>query len=307
VIGSFGGPCVARKTKSKGNDAKTATIVDLAAFDIRDDDLPDKIDEGALASGGFPYPDKFDRDAYDDLLPKLQIELLKLQTWAIAEKRRVVVVFEGRDGAGKGGAIARFTQHMNPRTARVVALSKPTDAERGQWYFQRYAAHMPTAGEIVLFDRSWYNRAMVEPVNGFCTPEQTEIFLREAPAFERMLVRDGVHLVKIFLDIGREMQLKRLWKRHHDPLKRWKLSPIDYGAAKQWEAYSAAIERMFTATHVDEAPWTVIMGNDKLRARISALRLVLARIDYAEKSKKVVGTLDRRIVGVGGRFFDQDA
>jgi polyphosphate kinase 2 len=292
--------------KPKGTGGKAASTVDWAAFDIRGEKLPEAIAAGALASGGYPYDDKFDEEEYDDLLPKLQIELLKMQAWAAAEKQRVVVVFEGRDGAGKGGAISRFTQHMNPRTARVVALTKPTEAERGQWYFQRYAAHIPTAGEIVLFDRSWYNRAVVEPVNGFCTPEQTEIFLREAPAFERMLVRDGVQLVKIFLDIGREMQLKRLWKRHHDPLKRWKLSPIDYDAPKQWEAYSAAIERMFAATHVDEAPWTVIMGNDKLRARVAALRLVLGRVDYADKAKKVVGKVDPRIVGVGGRFFDQD-
>lgn len=297
---------MARDKKTGKGKAAASNIVDLAAFDIRAEDLPEAIDEGALSSGGFPYADKLERDTYDDLLPKLQIELLKLQAWAAAERQRIVVVFEGRDGAGKGGTIARFTQHVNPRHARVIALSKPTDTERGQWYFQRYATHMPTAGEIVFFDRSWYNRAVVEPVNGFCTAEQTEIFLREAPAFERMLARDGVHLVKIFLDIGREMQLKRLWKRHHDPLKRWKLSPIDYDAPKQWEAYSAAIERMFEATHVDEAPWTVIMGNDKLRARIAAMRLVLGRVPYEGKSKKVVGSLDRRIVGTGGHFFDQD-
>jgi polyphosphate kinase len=279
----------------------------IASFDMESDKLAKPIKEAAFGSGGYPYDDEMDRDAYEERLQALHIELLKVQDWAREAKERVVIVFEGRDGAGKGGAIKRFTQHLNPRVARVVALSKPSEAERGQWYFQRYIAHLPTRGEIAIFDRSWYNRSMVEPVNGFCTPEETSDFLHEAPAFERMMVRDGVKLFKIFVDIGQAMQLKRLHKRHKDPLRRWKLSPIDFKAVHQWDAYSAAIERMFGATHLDDAPWHVVMGNDKLRARLAIIELVLFRLDYPGKDVALLGSgPDPMICGQGGRFFDQD-
>lgn len=279
----------------------------IANFDLEAKELPKEIKKAALSSGGFPYDEKMDRDAYDERLEKLQIELLKVQSWVKESKERVLILFEGRDAAGKGGAIKRFTQHLNPRTARVVALPKPTEAERGQWYFQRYIPHLPTRGEIVMFDRSWYNRAMVEPVNGFCTPEETSTFLAEVPNFERLLVRDGIRLFKIFIDVGQAMQLKRLHKRHQDPLRQWKLSPIDFKSVHQWDAYSQAIERMFGATHSADAPWHVVMGNDKLRARLAIMELVLFRLDYPGKDHDLIGSgPDPKITGQGGHFFDQD-
>lgn len=279
----------------------------IANFDLEAKELPKEIKKASLSSGGFPYDEKMDRDAYDERLEKLQIELLKVQSWVKESKERVLILFEGRDAAGKGGAIKRFTQHLNPRTARVVALPKPTEAERGQWYFQRYIPHLPTRGEIVMFDRSWYNRAMVEPVNGFCTPEETSTFLAEVPNFERLLVRDGIRLFKIFIDVGQAMQLKRLHKRHQDPLRQWKLSPIDFKSVHQWDAYSQAIERMFGATHSADAPWHVVMGNDKLRARLAIMELVLFRLDYPEKDHDLIGSgPDPKITGQGDHFFDQD-
>lgn len=279
----------------------------IANFDLEAKELPKEIKKASLSSGGFPYDEKMDRDAYDERLEKLQIELLKVQSWVKESKERVLILFEGRDAAGKGGAIKRFTQHLNPRTARVVALPKPTEAERGQWYFQRYIPHLPTRGEIVMFDRSWYNRAMVEPVNGFCTPEETSTFLAEVPNFERLLVRDGIRLFKIFIDVGQAMQLKRLHKRHQDPLRQWKLSPIDFKSVHQWDAYSQAIERMFGATHSADAPWHVVMGNDKLRARLAIMELVLFRLDYPGKDHDLIGSgPDPKITGQGDHFFDQD-
>jgi polyphosphate kinase 2 len=293
----------ALKKRRKEPDGLAAAI---ASFSVDGPELPKPIRKHAFRSGGFPYEEKLDRELYDERLPKLQIELLKVQSWARESGERVVIVFEGRDAAGKGGAIARFQQHMNPRSAHVVALTKPSDAERGQWYFQRYVTRMPTAGEIVMFDRSWYNRAVVEPVNGFCTAEESETFLREAPQFEAMLTRDRVHLIKLFLDVGREMQLVRLWRRRRDPLKHWKLSPIDFKAVDQWDAYSTHIERMFARTHTAHAPWSVILANDKLRTRLAAIECVLARLPYAGKDETLVGSPDPLIVGQDGRFFDQD-
>ncbi|WP_186417673.1 polyphosphate kinase 2 [Bosea sp. CS1GBMeth4] len=266
------------------------------AFDIEAAALPKSIDEKAFASGGYPYNRKYKRKLYEKELEPLQIELLKLLAWARDNGERIVIVFEGRDGAGKGGAIARFTQHLNPRYARIVALSKPSDTEKGQWYFQRYAAEMPTAGEIVFFDRSWYNRAGVERVMGFCTHAQSEEFLREAPAFEGMLARDGVRLVKLFLTIGREMQMSRLHARWHDPLKRWKLSPIDFEALPRFDDYSAAFERMLETSSTDWAPWTVVRANDKFRTRLNAIRHVLHAVPYKDKDEDAIGEVDRRIV-----------
>ena len=272
-------------------------------FDIDDPDLAKAVDKAALASGGFPYEEKLDTKSYERELELLQIELQKLQIWAQEKKERIVVVFEGRDAAGKGSAIKRFTAHLNPRHARVVALTKPTDAERGQWYFQRYIPHLPTAGDIVLFDRSWYNRAGVERIMGFADLEQVADFLREAPEFEGMLVRDGVRLFKLYLDIGREMQMKRFHARRHDPLRRWKITDIDLAAIAKWDDYTKAKEEMFRFTHTAVAPWTVIRANDKRRTRLEAIRVILAATPYEGKDSAVVGTPDARIVGAGGEFF----
>ncbi len=236
---------------------------------------------------------------YERELRSLQIELLKMQDWARASGARVVVVFEGRDAAGKGGTISRFRQHLNPRHARAVALSKPSDAERGQWYFQRYVAHLPTAGDITLFDRSWYNRAGVERVMGFCSEDQVSRFFEEAPEFEHALVRDGIHLFKFFLTIGREQQLYRFHRRLTDPLKKWKLSPIDLAAVDKWDDYSKARDDMLRRTHTDHAPWTVVRANDKRRARLNCLRTVLGGLDYADKNAEIVGVPDPKIVQSG--------
>jgi polyphosphate kinase 2 len=265
-------------------------------FEIEAPELHEGIDKAAMTSGDYPYDRKMDRDEYEETLRRLQIELLKLETWTRDKGERIVILFEGRDGAGKGGTIHRFTQHLNPRGARVVALSKPSDREAGQWYFQRYAEQLPTRGEMTFFDRSWYNRAGVERVMGFSDKHQVRAFLTDAPVFEELLVRDGVRLVKFFLTIGREMQMKRLHARYHDPLKRWKLSPIDFKALARWDDYSDAFDQMFAATDTAHAPWTIIRANDKLRARIDAIRHVLAAMPYKDKDTKAIGKTDPNIV-----------
>lgn len=272
-------------------------------FDIDDPDLCDRIADKAFESGGYPYKKRMGRSEYEDALLALQIELVKLQDHVKTGGERLIVVFEGRDAAGKGGTIARFRQYLNPRAARIVALPKPSDRERGEWYFQRYVDQFPTRGEMVLFDRSWYNRGVVEPVMGFCTAEQTRIFLQETPAFENMLVRDGFRLFKFWLNIGREMQLKRFHDRRHDPLKSWKISPVDMKAIRKWDDYTAARDRMLAATHTESAPWTIIRSNDKRRLRVNAIRHVLTNIDYAGKDKKAIGTIDPKILGLGPSFF----
>lgn len=283
------------------NEAKIKNAIE--AFDLSNGDLDPLIEKGALTSGGYPYSKKMKRKQYEKQLVDLQIEFLKLQSSFQKSGARLVVVFEGRDTAGKGGTISRFRQHLNPRHAHVVALSKPTEAEQGQWYYQRYIAHLPTAGDIAFFDRSWYNRAGVEPVMGFCSPAQHKLFLKETPHFEERLVNDGIHLVKIWLTIGREMQLYRLHRRQHDPLKHWKISPIDLKAIDKWDAYTNAKEEMFRATHQPKSPWTVILSNDKRRARLSALRLVLNQIDYEDKDEAIATLPDPNITGQGEAFF----
>lgn len=292
-------------TKKKKSDREKLPKggFDFDAFDLMAPELPPAIDDAALASGGYPYDKRLGRKSYETQLKRLQIELLKLQTHVRETQERVVIVFEGRDTAGKGGCIARFMQHLNPRHARSVALTKPTEAERGQWYFQRYATHLPTSGDMVLFDRSWYNRAGVERVMGFCTHDQLADFLREAPQFEALLTRDGIHLFKIFLTIGREMQLKRLHDRQHDPLKRWKLSGIDLAAINHWDDYTEAKHDLFRFTHTSETPWTVIRSNDKRRARLEAIRLVLAHFEYPNKDHDAVGEADANIIGSGPGYF----
>jgi polyphosphate kinase len=266
-------------------------------FDLDNPKFPDDIKEKALGSGGFPYDDKIKSRDYDDALLALQLEMLKLQTHIEASDQRMVALFEGRDTSGKGGCIQRVLERVNPRHARSVALSKPTDAERGQWYFQRYCAHLPTAGDMVLFDRSWYNRAGVERVMGFCTPEQTNKFFRDATEFEPLLVRDGIHFFKFYLTIGHEMQLKRFHERRHDPFKMWKITPIDLAAIGKWDDYTAAQTQMFESTHTKHSPWTVIHANDQKRARLEVLRVILLAIDYDGKDIKAIGMTDPKLTG----------
>jgi polyphosphate kinase 2 len=244
----------------------------------------------------YPYAERLPRDHYDVEKRLLQIEMLKLQQWVQATGQKLVLVFEGRDAAGKGGTIKRFTEHLNPRGATVVALSKPTERERTQWYFQRYVAHLPAAGEIVLFDRSWYNRAGVERVMGFCTEDEYREFLRETPFFEESLVRSGIHLVKFWFSVSRLEQRTRFVIRQLDPVRQWKLSPMDLASLDKWDAYTEAKQRMFAATHTGIAPWVVVKSNDKKRARLEAMRYVLARFDYEGKDHGVVGSPDARIV-----------
>jgi polyphosphate kinase 2 len=245
----------------------------------------------------FPYDERLGRKKYEKAKRALQIELLKLQHHVKATGGRLVIAFEGRDAAGKGGTIRRFTENLNPRGARIVALEKPTDREQTEWYLQRYIAHLPAAGEIVMFDRSWYNRAGVERVMGFCRPDECMEFLREAPEFERMLARDGIALIKFWFSVSRAEQLRRFVHRQHDPVKRWKLSPIDLASLDKWDDYTDAKESMFFYTDLADAPWTIVKSNDKRRARLEAMRYVLSRVPYAGRNEELVGYPDPLIVG----------
>ncbi|RZS33815.1 polyphosphate kinase 2 [Corticibacter populi] len=247
--------------------------------------------------GSYPYKNLLRRSVYEKEKFQLQVELLKLQAWVKETGQRVVIVFEGRDAAGKGGAIKRFMEHLNPRGARVVALEKPTPNEQGQWYFQRYVQHLPTRGEIVLLDRSWYNRAGVERVMGFCTPEEYGEFMRQAPEFERHLVRSGIHLIKFWFSVSREEQRRRFKERESHPLKQWKLSPIDQASLDKWDDYTRAKEAMFFETDTAEAPWTVIKSDCKKRARLNAMRYVLHKLAYTNRDLARIGKLDPLIVG----------
>jgi polyphosphate kinase 2 len=269
---------------------------DKTGFAVDAKTLPRHIDDAALTSGHFPYAEKLKRKPYEKELRRLQVQLVRMLASVKARQERVVIVFEGRDAAGKGGAINRLIAHLNPRSAHVVALAKPTETERGQWYFQRYVAKMPTAGEIAIFDRSWYNRSGVEAVFGFCTPEQTRQFLAETPHFEAMLARDGIKLIKIFLTIGKEMQMKRLHARWHDPLARWKLSDLDFQAIEKWDDYSRAYDSTLSATDRAEAPWTVVRANDKRRTRLEVIRHILLMLDYEGKNPEAVGEADPHII-----------
>jgi len=272
-------------------------------FDLDDPHLPTEIDEGAFQSGNFPYKKKLNREHYEQTLLALQIELVKLQSHLEADGGRVAALFEGRDAAGKGGSIRRYLNYLNPRHSRTIALSKPTETEQGQWYYQRYAKHLPTAGEQVLFDRSWYNRAVVEPVMGFCTAEQTEKFLVKTPQFERMIVDEGIHFFKFWLNIGQQMQWKRFHARRHDPLKQWKLSPIDRKALGMWDEYTEARDTMLDRTNTQHAPWTIIRSNDKRRARIGIIQKVLSSIDYKGRDEKLVFDIDTEIVQSTATFL----
>jgi polyphosphate kinase 2 len=245
----------------------------------------------------YPYPEKLSRRDYEYLKRPLQVELVKLQNWVKETGQRIVIVFEGRDAAGKGGTIKRFTQHLNPRGATVVALDKPSEREMSQWYFQRYVPHLPAAGEIVMFDRSWYNRAGVERVMGFCTDEEYWEFMREAPDFERMLVRSGLHLTKFWFSVTRAEQRTRFIIRRIDPVRQWKLSPMDLESLAKWAAYTDAKEAMFHYTDTAHAPWTVVRSNDKKRARPEAIKHVLRKFDYAGKDESAIGAPDTSLIG----------
>ncbi|MCG6113827.1 MAG: polyphosphate kinase 2 [Mesorhizobium sp.] len=268
----------------------------VRTFDIDDPKLAGWAERRHLSADGYPYKARLKRKEYEATLTALQIELVKLQYWLQATGERVLSIFEGRDAAGKGGTIFVLRQYMNPRSARNVALTKPTETERGQWYFQRHVAHFPTSGEFVTFDRSWYNRAGVEPVMGFCTPEENARFLTEVPGFERSITDDGIRFFKFWLNIGQETQLKRFHDRRHDPLKTWKFSPIDVAGLTRWDDYSRARDAMFRHTHTDHAPWTVIRANDKRRARLAAIRHILLSIPYEGRDLEVIGEQDETII-----------
>jgi polyphosphate kinase 2 len=248
-------------------------------------------------TGGYPYKNLMSRKRYESHKYQLQVELLKLQMWAKETGQRIIILFEGRDAAGKGGAIKRFMEHLNPRGARVVALEKPSENERGQWYFQRYVQHLPTAGEITLFDRSWYNRAGVERVMGFCSDTDYEEFMRQAPLFERQLVRSGIHLIKFWFSVSRKEQRRRFKERELHPLKQWKLSPIDLASLDKWDDYTKAKEAMFFETDTADAPWTVIKSDCKKRARLNAMRYALHKLPYANKDDRNIGPIDSLLVG----------
>ena len=267
--------------------------------------LPEIIEDNVFESGSYPYKKKLKRSEYEETLEALQFELVKFQAWQRESGARVVIVFEGRDAAGKGGTINAFRSYLNPRHAKTVALTKPSDIERGQWYYQRYISNLPTDGEMILFDRSWYNRAGVEPVMGFCTPEQHQKFLTETPHFEKMLVNDNIHLFKFWLNVGQEMQLKRFHDRRQNPLKSWKLSPIDIKALAKWGDYTTARDDMLKATHTEHAPWTIVRSNDKRRARINAIRHFLNAIDYMGKDVHNIGKTDNLILGSGPDFLNE--
>ncbi len=257
-------------------------------------------DRGAAITGfeqgEYPYQNRLSRKEYEAEKAALQVELLKVQHWVQDSNQKFVMLFEGRDAAGKGGTIKRFTEHLNPRTARVVALNKPTDEERGQWFFQRYIKHLPTAGEIVLYDRSWYNRAGVERVMNFCKPNEYLEFMRQTPEFERMLVRSGIRLFKYWFSVTRDEQRLRFNSRETDPLKMWKLSPIDRASLDKWDDYTEAKEAMFFYTNTADAPWTVIRSNDKKRARLNCMKHFLSQLDYPDKDIAVAQAPDPKIV-----------
>jgi polyphosphate kinase 2 len=283
----------------------------LAGLDVVEDEDDDPIllwpdgTEVDTWREDYPYSERMPRPEYEHRKRLLQIELIKLQNWVQDTGQRIVIVFEGRDAAGKGGTIKRFMEHLNPRYARTVALTKPSERETSQWYFQRYVPHLPAAGEIVLFDRSWYNRAGVELVMGFCTPEEYLEFMRETPQLERMLVRSGEHLVKFWFSVTQSEQRTRFVIRRVDPVRQWKLSPMDIQSLDKWDDYTEAKEAMFHYTDTPECPWTVVKSNDKKRARLQAIRHVLSLFDYPEKDHEVIGEPDAAIIGPPALLSEQ--
>lgn len=270
-------------------------------------DAPDDIRAAVTQAGkrdiltsSYPHSDRMARKVYDEEMDRLQIELVKLQAWAQSSGTRIACVFEGRDAAGKGGTIARFRGNLNPRSAHVIALPKPTETEQSEWYFQRYIKNLPSAGDIVLFDRSWYNRGVVEHVFGFCTPAQREQFFAQVTPFEQMLVDDGIHVFKFWLNVCRGEQLRRMLARECDPLKQWKLSGIDVKGLSKWDAYSDAIRETIARSHSAHAPWTIVRSDDKRRARLNAIRTVLHSFEYDRKNTKAIGKIDTDVCGGPG-------
>lgn len=285
---------VLRETLMKGEEV-------AAKLPVRpDDELSDD-----WRTGGYPYKNLMSRRNYEKQKYQLQVELLKLQAWVKETGQRVVIVFEGRDAAGKGGTIKRFMEHLNPRGATVVALEKPSEVERGQWYFQRYIQHLPSAGEIVLFDRSWYNRAGVERVMGFCNPDEYAEFMRQCPEFERNLVRSGIHVIKFWFSVSRGEQRRRFKERENHPLKQWKLSPIDLASLDKWDDYTKAKEAMFFYTDTADSPWTVVKSDCKKRARLNAMRYVLHKLPYTNKDLDRIGPLDPLLVGRANVVYER--
>jgi polyphosphate kinase len=285
----------------------------LAGLTVDDDDEHDdpvlRWPDGRIVDTwreDYPYPEKMSRDEYEYLKRPLQIELVRLQNWVKDTGQRIVMVFEGRDAAGKGGTIKRFTEHLNPRGASVVALIKPTERERSQWYFQRYVPSLPGAGEIVMFDRSWYNRAGVERVMGFCTDEEYWEFMRETPEFEKMLINSGLHLTKFWFSVTPAEQRTRFAIRRIDPVRQWKLSPMDIESLDKWEGYTEAKEAMFHYTDTEKAPWTVIRSNDKKRARIEAIKHILLKFDYEGKNADAIGEPDKNLIGPASAMSEHD-
>ncbi|MFT3671269.1 polyphosphate kinase 2 [Aestuariivirga sp.] len=260
----------------------------------------------AFETGAYPYQSRISTKTYESEMEELQVELLKVQSWVKENNERIVILFEGRDAAGKGGTIKRFMEHLNPRGARVVALEKPSERERTQWYFQRYISNLPSGGEIVFFDRSWYNRAGVERVMNFCTPNEYLEFMRQCPDLERMLVRSGIRLFKFWFSVTRDEQLRRFKSREADPLKQWKLSPIDKASLDKWDAYTEAKEAMFFYTDTADAPWTIVKSDDKKRARIACMQYFLSSLPYPEKNKKLVGGPDPLLVGTTAHVIGRD-
>ena len=277
------------------------------------DDAPEAIreaieqsDKDDILADSYPYGEQMKRKKYEKELEALQVELVKLQRWMQESGARIAILFEGRDAAGKGGVISRLTLNLNPRVARIVALSAPSEREKGQWYFQRYVQHLPADGEMSVFDRSWYNRGVVEKVFGFTTDEDRELFFRQVNEFEEMLVEDGLHLRKVWLNVGRAEQLRRFLGRANDPLKQWKLSGIDVKGLSRWDDYSHAIHETLTRTHTGHAPWTVVRAEDKRRARLAVIHSVLASIDYAGRDDELVKPADPKITGGPEMWVDEN-
>lgn len=287
------GPTAADRKATKKLAESGATGDLLKSFSIDAPKLPKAIEDASMRSGGYPYDERMKRAEFEERLLALQIELVKLQKHNLKTGGRILCLYEGRDGSGKGSCIKAFNQHMNPRNTRTVALTKPTETERGQLYFQRYAVHLPTAGEVVLFDRSWYNRAGVERVMGFATPRQVEDFFNDVPEFERMLLRSGIRLVKYWFSITDEEQQMRFMMRIHDPMKQWKLSPMDLQSRVRWEQYTKAKEEMFERTSIADAPWYIVEGNDKKRARLNCIDHLLRQIPYTPVRHEEITLPDR--------------
>jgi polyphosphate kinase len=306
AAGALGGEAAAAEAAAAQESQRRSLKAERREAQRRAEADPDAV-RRAFETGAYPYEDRLTERVYAREMAALQVELLKAQNWIRTSGERVVILFEGRDAAGKGGTIKRFMEHMNPRGARVVALEKPTDRERSQWYFQRYIQHLPAAGEVVFFDRSWYNRAGVERVMGFCTPAEYLEFMRQAPLLEQMFVRSGIRLYKYWFSVTREEQARRFRSREIDPLKQWKLSPIDVASLDKWDSYTEAKEAMFFYTDTADAPWVIVKSDDKKRARLNCLQHFLSSLDYPNKGRAIVFGADPLIVGSTRHVVSQAA